>query len=105
MARATPSARLEGPMGQLRVRARARWSSGALAMRMGWAAASSMETSFQWSPMAMIWVGGMLRAAARVRMAAPLEQLGGRMSRMERLRRGYSVRWRVRSFSVLEVLG
>ena len=57
MASATPSLVLARPMRQLRVRARALRSSGAFAMRTAVPAISSMETSFQLSPMARIWVG------------------------------------------------
>ena len=93
---ATPSAALVGAMLQLRVRARALRSSGAFSMRTAEPAISSMETSFQLSPMARIWAGSMACMAASERMAAPLEQPAGRMSRMERSRAGYSVRLRVR---------
>jgi len=95
MASATPSAVLARPMRQLRVRARALRSSGAFDMRTAEPAISSMETSFQLSPMARIWDGEMSWAAASERIAAPLEQPAGRMSRMLRSRPGYSVRWRV----------
>ena len=46
-------------MRQPRVRARVLRSSGALTMRTAVPATSSMETSFQLSPMARIWVGSM----------------------------------------------
>ena len=95
MAWATPSSRLEGAMRQLRARARALRSSGALSMRTARPAAWSMEMSFQLSPMARICAAAMLRARASESRAAPLEQLAGRMSMMERLRAGYSVRCRL----------
>jgi hypothetical protein len=71
-------------------------SSGALSMRTAAPAISSMETSFQLSPIARICVASNPREAASERIAAPLEHPAGRMSRMERSRLGYSVRWRVR---------
>src|ERR1019366_8471923 len=92
----TPSAELEGAMGQPRDAAKSLRSGGAFAMRTAAPAISSMETSFQLSPMARICAGAMPCVAASERMAAPLEQPAGRMSRMERSRAGYSVRLRVR---------
>ena len=77
MASATPSARLEGPMVQLREGARAFRSSGALAMRTAEPAMSSMETSFQLSPMARMPAASIPRAAARREQGRALGAAGG----------------------------
>src|SRR5579862_3490732 len=90
--RATPSSSLVEATSHPRSRAISRRPGALFPMATGRPTKLSISRSLKLSPMAMASDGGMPRLAASFSRAMPLEQPGGRMSRMERSRAGYSVR-------------